>query len=183
MAKVQRIGDGRLDGAVTIPGPTNTKQNVIIEGMPASLIGDLDTFGDLGAILKMSPGSILVNGIPLAIGLLDSAAPDIQGIIEHPEGIPTPIGGSKTVSAYGPLGTLGGGLGNFGLTGMPGIGEIMQIGSQIMGQVMRTASTGGQSGMMVMNNMNPANTAPTVGSTVTSANTGKTFTFTSYYSS
>jgi hypothetical protein len=59
----------------------------------------------------------------------------------------------------------------------------MQIGSQIVGQVYRTAVQSGSSGMMAMNNMNPAVTPPTTGSTVTSANTGKTFTFTSYYSS
>jgi hypothetical protein len=184
MPKPNRLTDPRVDGSITTPGPSNTQQNVLIEGLPASLVGDLDSYNNLGAIISMSPGSILVNGIPLAIGLMDSAAPDVEGITPHPEGLPTPTGGSGTkTTAYGPNGTFGGGLGSFGLTGMPGIGEIMQIGSQIMGQVMRTASTGGQNGMMLMNNMNPANTAPTAGQTVTSANTGKTFTFSNYYSS
>jgi hypothetical protein len=146
-------------------------------------MGDLDTHNMLGAIISMSPGKILVNGIPLAISLMDNASPDAQGATLHPEGLPTPAGGASKVTAYGGLGSFGGGLGNFGLSGVPGVGEIMQIGSQVMGQVMRTASTGGQGGMMLMNNMNPANTAPTVGQTVTSANTGKTFTFSSYYSS
>lgn len=183
MPRVHRITDPRVDGSVTVPGPANVKQDVLIENLPASLMGDLDTHDMLGAIIKMSPGSVLVNGIPLAISLMDNAAPDKIGIIPHPEGLPTPAGGSSTVTAYGPLGTFGGGLGSFGLSGIPGIGEIMTLGGQIVGQVMRTASTGGGGGMMLMNNMNPSNTPPTVGQTVVSANTGRTFTFSNYYSS
>lgn len=183
MPKVHRIGDPRIDGSVTVAGPANTQQNVRIENMPASVMGDLDTHDMLGAIISMSPGKVLVNNIPLAISLMDNASPDSIAMILHPEGLPTPAGGSNKVLAYGPAGTFGGGLGNFGLSGIPGVGEIMQIGSQIVGQVMRTASTGGTGGMMLMNNMNPANTAPIVGDTVTSANTGKTFTFSNYYSS
>ena len=184
MPKAHRVGDVRVDaGAITVPGPANILQNVLINGLPASLMGDLDTHNMLGAIISMSPQTILVNGIPLAVSLLDSAAPDVQGIIPHPEGLPTPAGGSQNVTAYGGLGTLGGGLGSFGLSGMPGLGNIMQMGTQVIGQVMRTVGTGGQGGMLLMNNMNPSVTAPGAGDTVTSANTGQTFTFSTYYSS
>ena len=186
MPKVHRVGDFRVDGGatnLTIPGPANVLLNVLINGQPASLMGDLDTHNMLGAIISMSPQTILVNGIPLAIALMDNAAPDVQGIIPHPEGLPTPATGSQNVTAYGGLGTFGGGLGSFGLSGMPDIGNIMQMGSQIMGQVMRTVGTGGQGGMLLMNNMNPVVTPPGSGDTVTSANTGQTFTFSTYYSS
>lgn len=179
MANTHRRGDPRIDGGTTIAGPVDTS-NVLIEGMPASVMGDLSSHNNLGAILSMSPGTVLVKGVPIAISLMDSAAPDTIGLITHPQGLPTPAGGSTTVQAYGPAGTLGGGLGNFG--GNIGIGEIMQVGSQVMGQVMRTASTGGTGGMMVMNNMT-SQSGMGVNTTVTSANSGNTFTFSSYYSS
>jgi hypothetical protein len=57
------------------------------------------------------------------------------------------------------------------------------MGTQVIGQVMRTVGTGGSGGMLLMNNMNPSITAPGAGDTVTSANTGQTFTFSTYYSS
>lgn len=71
-----------------------------------------------------------------------------------------------------------------GLSGLPGVGEIMQLGSQVIGQVTRSANQGGGQGVLVMNNMTPAAQANvSAGVTLTSANTGKTFTFSNYYSS
>lgn len=182
MPKVHRVGDPRIDGAVTINmPPLNTK--VFVEGMLAAVVGNLDTHNMLGALISMSPGKVLVQGVPLITSLMDQAAPDMLGIILHPEGIPTPAGGSTKVTAYGGLGTFGGGLGSFGLTGLPGVGEIMQMGSQVMGQVSRSNGSGGNGGVLIMSNMNPSVTPPGPGDTVTSTTTGKTFTFSNYYSS
>jgi hypothetical protein len=51
-----------------------------------------------------------------------------------------------------------------------------------MGQVSRAANQGSGQGVLVMNNMTTqSGIGP--GSTVTSANTGRTFTFSEYYSS
>ena len=171
-----------MDGGTTVQGSVDTS-NVLIEGLPAAVAGDLSSHNMLGAILTMSPGTILVKGIPIAVALMDNASPDSIGIQLHPEGLPTPATGASTVQAYGGGGTFGGGLGSFGLDGMPGLGNIMQMGSQIIGQVSRTVGTGGQGGMLLMKNMNPNNATPGVGDTVVSANTGQTFTFSSYYTS
>lgn len=181
MPKAHRVGDQRMCGAVTTSAGTNT--NVFVNGQLASVVGDLDSHNNLGALISQSPGTILINGIPMIAAIMDQGSPDQEGIVTHVTGLPTPGTGSPNVNMYGGQGTFGGGLGNFGLSGVPGIGEVMQIGSQIVGQVYRTAVQSGSSGMMALNNMNPAVTPPTTGSTVTSANTGKTFTFTSYYSS
>jgi hypothetical protein len=60
----------------------------------------------------------------------------------------------------------------------------MQLGTQVIGQVSRVANQGGGTGVVVMNNMPPAvQSSITSGSTITSANTGYTFTFSNYYSS
>lgn len=182
MPKVHRVGDQRIDGGTTVSGP-GAGSNVFIEGQLAAVVGDLSSHNMLGAIIGMSPGTILVKGIPLAVSLMDNAAPDAEGINLHPEGLPTPAGGAQRTQAYGGAGTFGGGLGSFGLSGMPDIGNLMQMGGQVIGQVMRTVNTGGGGGMLLMNNMSPNNTNPGVGDTVTSANTGQTFTFSNYYTS
>jgi hypothetical protein len=188
MTQPHFVGGKRTDNSVTTGGPANLL-NVLIEGKPAAVAGDLDTHNMLGAIISMSPGSILVNGIPMAMALMDNASPDVEGIIPHVEGLPTPAEGAATIRAYGPNGTFGGGLGAFqalmgGGFGIPGVGEIMQLGTQVIGQVSRVANQGGGTGVVVMNNMPPAvQSSITSGSTITSANTGYTFTFSNYYSS
>lgn len=166
-----------MDGGTTIQGSVDTS-NVLIEGLPAAVAGDLSSHNNLGAIIPMSPGTVLVKGIPLAIALMDNAAPDTEGLVVHPEGLPTPAQGASRTQVYGGAGSFGGGLGNF--MGNIGVGEIMQIGQQVMGQVMRTASTGGNGGMLIMNNMT-SQAGMGVNTTLTSANSGNTFTFSSYY--
>jgi hypothetical protein len=168
-------------GAVTTSSGQNT--NVFVNGQLAAVQGDLDSHNNLGALLSMSPGTIKINGVPMIASIMDQGSPDQQGLVTHVTGLPTPATGSPNTNLYGGQGSFGGGLGNFGLSGVPAVGEIMQIGSQIMGQVYRTAVQSGSSGMLAMNNMSPSVTPPTVNTTITSANTGKTFTFTSYYTS
>ena len=187
MPCVHRVGDPRLCGAVTTETGLNTK--VLVEGQLAAVVGDLDSHNMLGALISMSPGKVLVQGIPMIVSLMDQGSPDVMGIVPHVEGLPTPAGGSQKVSAYGALGTLGGGLGNFQSLlpsgfAIPSVGEIMQIGDQVIGQVSRVANQGGGQGVVVMNNMPPSvQGSISSGTTITSANTGHTFTFSNYYSS
>ena len=187
MPCVHRIGDPRLCGAVTTATGLNTK--VIVEGQPAAVVGDLNTHNMLGALISLSPAKILVQGVPMIVSLMDQGAPDVMGIVPHVEGLPTPAGGSQKVTAYGGLGTFGGGLGAFqslggGMFGIPNVGEIMQLGTQVIGQVSRVANQGSGQGVVVMNNMPPSvQGGISSGTTITSANTGYNFTFSNYYSS
>ncbi len=179
MPKVHRVGDQRLDGAVTVSTGKNTK--VLVEGQLAAVLGDLSSHNMLGALISMTPGKVLVQGIPMIVALQDDAAPDSEGINLHPQSMPTPATGSSKVNAYS--GSFGGGLGSFNsLVGMPQLGELLSFGGQIVGQVSRSAPTGTGSGVLVMNNTT-ANTQPTTGSTVTGVTSGKTFTFSNYFTS
>lgn len=188
MPKVHRVTDPRLCGAVTLDTGLNTK--VLVENLFAAVVGGVDSHMNLGNLISLSPQTILVQGIPLIVSLMDQGAPDmVNPLLTHVEGLPTPAGGSNKVTAYGGMGTFGGGLGAFqslvgGGFGIPGVGEIMQIGTQVIGQVSRVANQGGGSGVVVMNNMPPSvQGSITSGTTITSANTGYDFTFSNYYSS
>ena len=187
MPKVHRVTDPRLCGAVTVPTGLNT--NVFVNGLLAAVVGDKDDHNLLGALISMSPGTIRVGAslLPLITSLQDQGSPDQIGLITHVTGLPTPAGGSTNTTAYGGIGSFGGGLGAFqalggGLFGIPNVGEIMQIGSQVMGQVSRVANQGGGQGVVVMNNMTSQSGIGS-GSVLTSANTGYTFTLSNYYSS
>lgn len=177
MPKAHRVGDQRMCGATTVGAGLNT--NVFVNGQLAAVVGDLDSHNMLGALISQSPGTILINGIPMIASIMDQGSPDQIGLITHVTGLPTPGTGSPNVNMYS--GSFAGGLGNFGLSGIPAVGELMSFGGNIIGQVYRTANQGSNSGMMALNNMNTNVPQPTYGSTITSANTGKTFTFTSYY--
>jgi hypothetical protein len=187
MPKVHRVTDPRLCGAVTLDTGLNTK--VMVEGLLAAVVGGLDSHTNLGALISLSPQTILVQGIPMIVSLMDQGSPDVIATIQHVTGLPTPAGGSNKVTAYGGLGSFGGGLGAFqsllgGQFGIPQVGEIMQIGQQVIGQVSRVANQGGGQGVVVMNNMSPSvQGSISSGTTITSANTGYDFTFSNYYSS
>ena len=192
MPKVHRVGDQRACGATTVGMGLNT--NVFINGMLASVVGDqvsdhIFTMNP-GALISASPGTVLVNGIPLIVSLMDNASADAPTpLLQHVTSLPTPATGSPNVNAYGGAGTFGGGLGAFqdlglGNFGIPGVGEIMQIGQQVIGQVSRVANQGSGQGLVVMNNMSPSvQGSISSGTTITSANTGYDFTFSSYYAS
>lgn len=185
MPKVHRVTDKRACGATTVGMGLNTK--VFCDNLLAAVQGDQvsDHIFTMtpGALIHTGPGKVLVQGIPLITSLMDTSSPDAPDpLTQHVTGLPTPTQGSNKVTAYGGMGSFGGGLGSFGLSGMPGVGEIMQIGSQVVGQVSRAANQGGGQGVLVMNNMtSQSGIGP--GSTVTSANTGTTFTFSEYFSS
>lgn len=178
MPKAHRIGDQRMCGAVTTSSGQNT--NVFVNGQLAAVAGDLDDHNNLGALISQSPGTIKINGVPMIAAIMDQGSPDQQGLVTHVTGLPTPATGSPNVNMYD--GNFAGGLGSFGLSGLPNVGELLSFAGNIVGQVYRTADQGSNSGMLAMNNTT-ANTQPTTGSTVTGVTSGRTFTFSSYYTS
>lgn len=180
MPKAHRIGDQRMCGATTTSAGLNT--NVFVNGILAAVAGDLNNHNNLGALISSSPGTILINGIPMIASIMDNSAPDQIGLITHVTGLPTPATGSPNVNLYGGSGSFAGGLGSFGVSGLPNVGELLSFSGNIVGQVYRTANQGSNSGMLAMNNIT-SNTQPTTGSTVTGVTTGRTFTFSSYYTS
>ena len=185
MAKAHRVTDQRACGATTVGTGLNT--NVFVNGLLAAVVGDLDSHNMLGALISTSPGTIKVNGIPMIASLMDNASPDQLGLIQHVTGLPTPATGSPNVNLYGAPGSFGGGLGAFQSLGggnfaIPNVGEIMQIGSTVVGQVYRVANQGAGQGLVVMNNMTSQSGIGS-SSVLTSANTGYTFSLSSYYSS
>lgn len=185
MSKVHKVGNKRACGATTVSTGKNTK--VLADNMLVAVEGDQVSDHIFtttpGALIHTGSGKVKVQGHNLITALMDTSSPDAPDpLTQHVTGLPTPAEGSNKVTAYGAAGSFGGGLGNFGLSGMPGVGEIMQIGSQVMGQVSRAANQGGGQGVLVMNNMTSQSGIGT-GSTVTSANTGRTFTFSEYFSS
>lgn len=180
MAKAHCHGQQRACGATTVSAGLNT--NVFVNGILAAVVGDLDSHNMLGALISASPGTVKINGIPMIASLMDNASPDQIGLITHVTGLPTPATGSPNVDLYGALGSFGGGLGSFGLSGLPNVGEMLSFGGNIVGQVYRTADQGSNSGLLVMNNTT-SSPQPTTGSTVTGTTTGRVFTFSSYYTS
>ena len=62
MPKAHRVTDPRLCGAVTVPTGLNT--SVLINGLFAAVVGDKDSHNILGPLLSLSPGTVLVQGIP-----------------------------------------------------------------------------------------------------------------------
>lgn len=169
-----------MDGGTTVGTGINTK--VFIGGQLAAVAGDLSSHNMLGALISTGLSKVNIAGVPAIAALIDNAAPDAIGNILHPEGLPTPATGSQKVN-IGP-GSFAGGLGSFGLGGMPNVGELLSFAGNIVGQVKRTNNTGGNSGMMVMDRAPAAPNAqqPGAGDTVTGQNTGRTFTFSNYFS-
>lgn len=106
MPSVHRVGDQRACGAVTIDTGLNTK--VMVEGVPAAVVGMLDSHTNLGALISASPGTVLVQGIPLIVAMMDQSAPDQIGLIQHVTDFPTPMTGSQKVKAY--TGSFAGGM-------------------------------------------------------------------------
>lgn len=180
-------GIGSIAGIGSVQNYLNAAQGIL--GAGGSLSNLASAFGAVsglssgpGALISLSPGTIKIGPamIPMISSIMDQSAPDVIGLITHVTGLPTPGTGSPNVNMY--TGNFAGGLGMFGLSGVPAIGELMSFAGNIVGQVYRTANQGSNSGMLAMNNTT-ANTQPTTGSTVTGVTTGRTFTFSSYYTS
>lgn len=177
---LHRIGDKRLDGASTIDTGKQTK--VMVEGKLAAVEGDKDDHTMLGDLISTAGGSVMIQGQKAIGALIDSAAPDQQGMIPHPQGLPTPAEGSSKVKiGMGiigqALGMLGGGAGNKG--GNMSSGENVKVGGQKVGDVFRFVD-GGAAGFDVLVLANTSNTVVN-GTIVVGETSGNTFTFTSYY--
>lgn len=168
----------RFCGAIT---QVIGQSSFFIDGKKVAVEGDIDSHNNLGALISQSNGNIFVEGKKMIVSMMDGSAPDQLGIIPHVTDLPTPAQGSSDFFVLGGAGSFAGGLGSFGLSGIPGIGEIMQVGTQAVGQVQKVVNQGGGTGLLVMNNMTPqTQSLITTGTTVQSQSTGKTFTFSSY---
>jgi hypothetical protein len=164
-------------GAITQSTGQNTK--VFSDNILASVQGDLDTHNNLGALQANNP-KVFIQGQPAIAAIKDTSSPDVIGMIVHQTGLPIPAKGSQKVF-IGNGGSGGGALGLGMLSGNMQVGELLQVGQQIMGQVSSIANLGGGGGSMQMNNMQGQ--PPQVGQTAIGQNTGATFTFTAYIDS
>lgn len=154
MPPVHRVGDQRACGATTIDTGLNTK--VLVEGQPAAVTGMLDSHSMLGPLISIASGmtgtQVLVQGIPMIVAMVDQSGPDQIGLISHVTNFPTPMTGSNKVQAYGGLGIFGGGLGTI-LSGNLQVGELVNIGSQLIGQVQNFTNVGGGGGLAILKNL------------------------------
>ena len=179
------IGALRMCGALTTPGPNNPL-SVFVGGKPVAVAGDLDSHNNLGALISlasgMSGGGITIAGAPLIASMIDQGSPDVQGIIPHVTGLPTPAEGFPTVSAYGMLGSIMGmmGGGQGGGSGPMQNGEQVTSGGHPVGDIYRYVNGGG-AGFSILVLANTTNNI-IAGSTVTGVTTGNTFTFSTYSS-
>ena len=175
---IHRVGDARACGAVTVDTGINTK--VKVDNQFAAVAGMLDSHTLLGALVSVSPGTILVQGIPIIVAMLDQSAPDVIGIVQHVTNFPTPMVGSQKVRAYN-LGSFGGGLGNI-LQGFGNlnVGELVSLGGQIIGQVHNFTNVGGNSGLAVLKNLQGAGLTNISGQTIVGQTSGNKFLMGSY---
>lgn len=182
MFPIHLIGMLRMCGASTIPLGLNT--NVLVNNILASVVGDIDSHDGLGPILQMLNTNVLIGGIPAVPAIASGAMPDIMGIIPHVQGLPIPIQGSQNVrigqgsmlASIGSMQSLG--LGSFGALQ---IGELVNIGSQLVGQVMNFTQLGGGSAIAQIGNLQGGAYGP--GTTVTGQTSGYNFTFGNYIDS
>jgi hypothetical protein len=167
----------RLCGAQTIPGlaiPSNVKINNVVPAVQ----GDKDTDNMLGPLINILQHNVLIGGIPAIASIADMSGTDVRGIIPHIQGLPIPISGSQNVmigqgSGMAGIGMMGRLLGG-GFGGLQ-IGELVGIGSQIIGTVQNFTGLGGGSAVAQISGLQGNPLSP--GSTVTGQTTGHTFTF------
>lgn len=169
-------------GALTVPTGLNT--NVLVNNILASVVGDVDSHLNLGAILQMLNTRVMIGGIPAVPAIASGAVPDIMGIIPHIQGLPIPIMGSPNVmigqgtmmAAIGMMQKLG--LGSFGALN---IGELVSVAGQVVGQVSNFTQLGGGSAIAQIGNLQGNVMGP--GTTVTGQTSGYSFTFANYIDS
>lgn len=181
---IHLVGMLRMCGAVTVPTGLNT--NFIINNLLASVEGDKDNHNLLGALQSLSGANFLIgpSQLPAIAAMKDMASPDVLGIIQHVTGLPIPMQGSPNffigqgsgAAGLGMMQQLG--LGNFGALN---IGELVSIGSQVIGQVSNFTSIGGGAAIAQLSNMQGSPISP--GTTVTGQTSGYNFTFSNYFDS
>ena len=167
----------RMCGAQTMPGQA-AGSNVMINGAIPAVVGDRDTHNLLGMLINILQHNVMIGGIPAIAAIADMASTDVLGIIPHVQGLPIPMSGSQNVligqgSGMAGIGMMGRVLGG-GFGGLQ-IGELVGIGSQVIGMVQNFTSIGGGAAVAQINNLQGNPLSP--GSTVTGQTSGHTFTF------
>lgn len=171
MPGVHLEGLTRYCGAITqVVG----QSSFFVEGMKAAVEGDIDTHNGQGNLISSSPGTIFIEGKKMIAAMMDQGAPDSIGTIVHPFCPTAPAQGSSTFNIFG--GLAGGGLGNI-LGGNLNIGELVKIGSQVIGTVKNFTNNGNGTGSVVLQNIQAT---PSAGQTLVGNDTGNSFQLTSF---
>lgn len=138
--------------------------------------GDKDTHNDGGDLIqRYGLGNIIIEGKKMIVAMGDTAAPDSIGSVVHPFSPTDPREGSNNIFAYD--GLAGGGLGNI-LGGNLKIGELVKVGSQLMGMVKNFTNNGNGTGNVVLQNM--GNSTPQAGDVLVGQDSGNSLTLTSF---
>jgi hypothetical protein len=163
----------RYCGALT---QVTGQSTVFMNGKLAAVEGDKDTHNDGGDLIQQyGPGNIFIGGKKLIVAMGDRAAPDSQGLVQHPFSPTDPAQGSSSVFAYG--GKAGGGLGNI-TGGDLNIGELVSINGQVVGQVKNFINIGNGQASAVIQNM--GSQTPQAGQTIVGQDTGNSLTLTNF---
>lgn len=151
-----------------------------MSGIANALSSAAGMSGGPGALVSASPGTITIEGKKLITALMDQSLPDVIGLIQHVTNFPTPQEGSPTVSAYGGVGTIMGGLGNI-LGGNLLNGELVSMAGNVIGQMQNFTNIGSGQGLAILQGLNGGTlgSIPSIGSTILGQTSGNSFTFSS----
>ncbi len=159
----------RFCGAQTL---VTGQSSVFMNGVLAAVEGDKDTHGNGGDLIQQyGAGNIIIEGKKLIVAMGDRAAPDTQGLVQHPFSPTDPAQGSPNIFAYD--GKAGGGLGNI-LGGNLNIGELVSINGQIVGQVKNFINIGNGQASAILQNMGTQ--TPQSGQTLVGQDSGNSLT-------
>lgn len=161
----------RYCGAIT---QVTGQSSFFVNGLKAAVEGDRDTHNNGGSLISTSEGSIFIEGKKMIVSMIDRGMPDSIGMIIHPFCPTAPAQGATNFMAYG--GKAGGGLGSI-LSGNLNIGELVSIGSQVIGTVKNFTNNGNGTGNVVLQNLQAA---PQAGQTLVGQESGHSFTLTSF---
>ena len=155
----------RYDGGIT---DVIGQDKVFINGLLAAVEGDISSHGGMGQLIQQyGKGNIIINGLKMIVAMGDRAAPDMEGMVQHPTFPTDPLEGASNVFAYADL--AGGGLGAmFG--GKLNIGELVSIGGQVIGTVKNFIDMGGGQGQVILQNL--LGTTPQAGQTLVGQDSG-----------
>jgi hypothetical protein len=163
----------RYCGALT---QVTGQSSVFANGKLVAVENDKDSHNDGGGLISATEGSIFIEGKKMIVAMADKASPDSIGMMLHPFSPTDPAKGSNDVFAYG--GKAGGGIGNI-LGGKLKIGELVKVGSQLMGTVKNSTGGSSGSGSVILQNM-PSGSTPQAGDTLVGQDSGNSLTLTSF---
>jgi hypothetical protein len=171
----------RLCQAVGLPGGA-VSSNIYMNNLTPAVVGDTDSHNNLGALINVLPHNVnigpgLISAIPSIISM---ASPDVMGLVPHPQGLPIPMQGSPNVFIGQGTGAAGIGMMQMLGPGMFGglqMGELVAMGSQIIGLVQNFTFVGGGTGVAQLSNLQPGAPILASGTQITGLSSGYTFTF------